>query len=84
MGTLCHPKNIENRFGRDGSGGRGRLSLPDYSALSWSHNASDHEEDDIECLHLLRKDANRWQQLINCSLSYIVKRFTMHKKAILF
>jgi hypothetical protein len=37
-----------------GSGERERLSLPDYAAPSWSHDASDDEEDDIERLHLLR------------------------------
>jgi hypothetical protein len=37
-----------------GSGERERLSLPDCSAPSWSHDASDDEEDDIERLHLLR------------------------------
>jgi hypothetical protein len=68
--TLRHLNNVEKRTGAGGgSGERERLSLPDYSAPSWSHDASDDEEDDIERLHLLRNkvlkmaEAQFWKRL---------------------
>ena len=41
------------------TGGLNSLSLPDYSAPSWSHNATDDDEDDIQNLHILRNRTDK-------------------------